>query len=175
MKLVELFVIESTGFNYDLIQEFIIRSWGKLLYLDYLLLPKGSDMSDAEEFVELAEEFLYLTHKKDEDALVELDEWISEGAPMKDGRYLLSRTTVDAVLASCQHAAGTGMILYRFDHTPSTLQPNSWISLTKNPSGYSGKRTEHHLSKTSKIIDTRGLADEGEVIISTNELIKTAD
>lgn len=171
MKLQEL-LTEARG--YTEVQEFIIKSWGKLLYLDYFTLPAGPDMSSSEEFLELVMDYGGAEADGDEDEIETLDEWIGEGARLKNGKYLLSRKTVDAVLSSAQHKAGRQMTLYRFDHTPSQLKPDAWISLTKVDGGYDGKKSEYAIEPDDMIIDALDLADEDEVIVSSNLLIRKA-
>ncbi len=130
------FLEEAHG--YSELQEFVIRAWGKLLYLDYESLPSGKNQSDNLELKKLIREY----NSADEDQIEDLDEFIGEGAPMKNGTNLLSRQTVDHILHSAEHSAGNIRILYRFDHSTSNLRPNSWISLSTKDQGYDGARSE---------------------------------
>lgn len=168
MKSFKEFLLEQAA--YSKLQRFVIQQWGKVLYLDYLSLPMGVD-----ETVRSTAELLNIVNDYEsadgEDERLEIEEWVAEGAPLKNGRYLLSRKTVDAILSSAQHPAGTAMTLYRFDVSPNPLKPNSWISLTRKTSGYSGTATEYQIAPTDLIIDAHGLADDGEVIVNTNLLL----
>lgn len=150
----------------------MIRAWGKLLYIDYLSLPTGRDYSQSEELENLAEEFLYATHNNDEDKLEELDEWISEGCPMKDGRKLLNRTTIDNILTGAQRKAGKVLKLYRYHHGEMKLKPHSWISMTDGTGfKYDGDEHVFEIQPDDLVIDTKGLADKGEYIVRTDLLI----
>ena len=162
------FLQEGRVQSYTPLQRFFIMCWGKLLYLDYERLPAGNDESKNPELKRIMSEYDDL----DDDALEEMDEWIGEGGSMNGGRiHLFSKATVDAVLKSAQHKAGESFTLYRFDHTPNKLRPNSWISLSRRDHGYDGVRSEYSMKPTDLIIDADELADNDEVIVSTNVLI----
>lgn len=170
MLLRELFTLLESH-DYTPTQEFMIKSWGKLLYLDYLKLPSGEDMSNTPEFKSLVKD--YANAEGNDDELEELDEWVNEGAPLTNGKYLINRQTVDVVLSSAQRQAGKRLTLFRFNHTPSKLQPDSWISLTKNENGpYSGDKLTFNIDVDDLIIDAYDLADDEEVIVNTNVLIR---
>ena len=168
MSYFKQFLIES---SYNLLQTFVIKAWGKLLYLDYLSLPEGSDESSNPELISLAKEYEAAEKTKDETKIDELDDWINEGCKMKNGKYLLSKKTIDIILSSAQHKAGKTFTLYRFDHKENKLKPNAWISMTRNSKGYSGNSTAYEIKPDDLIIDAHGLADDQEVIINTNILL----
>lgn len=168
MKNFKQFLVES---SYTALQTFVIKAWGKLLYLDYLSLPEGSDESSNHELIKLAKEYEAAEKSGDEDQIDELDDWINEGCKMKNGKYLLSKKTIDAILSSAQHKAGKNLTLYRFDHQENKLKPNAWISMTRNSKGYSGNSTTYEIKPEDLIIDAHGLADDQEVIINTNLLL----
>jgi hypothetical protein len=164
MKTFKQFLRES---SYSKIQAFMITCWGRLLYLDYELLPHGPDQSKTKEFLKVIDDW----NNADQDEQEGLDEWISEGGKQKDGTKLFSRETVDAVLHQAQHKALNDFDLYRFDHTPSKLRANSWISLTRKDTGYDGERSVFHIKAGTPIIDAHGLADNDEVIMNTTDLM----
>lgn len=166
------FLESSTG-EYTDIQELFIKSWGKLLYLDYLSLPNGGDESQkhADEYKKLIAEY----PEFDAEELVDIEEWVGAGGKLKvNGKtiYLFSRATINAVFKSALRPANSSFILYRFNQSDNTITPNSWISTSKKPEGYSGNMIEIEILRGDPIIDTRGLADDNEVIISTNLYIK---
>jgi hypothetical protein len=163
------FLLEAHG--YEMVEELAIRSWGQTLYIDYLTMPTGKDFSNSQELIDLAEEYLYAVHKKDADKLDELDDWINEGAPMKNGNKLFNKTTIDALFKGCQKKVGKALKLYRFDHTPNKLKPDSWISLTTKDAGYDGERSEFVLDGDDMAINCYELADPGEYIVNTNTLL----
>lgn len=72
MSYFKQFLIES---SYNLLQTFVIKAWGKLLYLDYLSLPVGSDESSNPELINLAKEYEAAEKSKDETKIDELDDW----------------------------------------------------------------------------------------------------
>lgn len=156
---------------YSHVQEFMIRSWGKTLYVDYLSLPMGRNMMNSEELSDLAQEYLTAVKKNNKKKIETLDDWINEGAPLKNGTRIIGRATIDGVFKDCRRRAEKAMTLYRFDHKTNPLKLNSWISLTKVSSGYSGDRIEFSIAPTDLIIDCLNLADEDEVIMDTSVLI----
>jgi hypothetical protein len=157
--------------NNNELQKFIITCWGKLLYLDYLSLPNGKNQINNPALLKTAREYLAAS----EEELEDLDEWAAEGAKLKDGTYLLSRETVDALLHSCETPLDKELTLYRFQSKLESFKQDSWISMTTADSGYSGKRQKYVLPKGTKIIDTHGLADKSEFIVSTNVIINAAN
>lgn len=161
-----LSLLENYSKDYTPVQSFVITAWGKLLYLDYFSLPSGKDFSNSSQLLTIAKEYESASDKEKFD----LDEWISEGCPMKNGSHILNVQTVDAVLTSCQRAV-KNLVLYRFDSSSEPVVPNAWISMTVNSNGkYSGKKSEFNISDL--VIDTKGMADDGEYIVSTNVLRK---
>ena len=167
------FIAEGRVREYTPLQQFFIMCWGKLLYIDYTTLPMGKDETQNPDSMRELRKVMAEYHTLDDDGLEEMDEWIGEGGPMNGRRnYLFSRATIDAVFTGAQHKVAEAFTLYRFDHTPNTLRPNSWISLTRKDHGYDGARSEFHMEPGDLIIDADELADEDEVIVNTNELLK---
>lgn len=169
MKVSDLF--ESA--DYSSLQRFVIIAWGKLLYIDYESLPKGQDHSDDDRLWDYVDDYLR-SNEKERD---EQDEWVAEGMPVKGGVKLLNRTTVDAVFKSAQKPLAKDLKVYRHSDD-SNLRPHSWISVTSlakadNAYKFHGAvKHEYLLPKGTLVIDTHGLADPGELIISTDVLRK---
>ena len=162
--------------SYNKVQKFIIMSWGAILYLDYLSLPNGKSTIGSRQLMDLADEYMEAKEEDDEDKLTELDEWINEGCPMKDGTKLLTRQTVDAVLTSAQHPAGKKLTLYRTTdaHDHDQMKPNLWVSTTTDKyAHYQGdNKMIFEIEPSDLVIDAHSLADDNEYIVSTNTLLK---
>jgi len=157
--------------KYDIIQEFIITQWGRLLYLDWETLPTTGNTNKL-KLIPHIQYFHDITTKEDEEAIEEFEEWVAEG--MYVNNYpLLTLQLFNEIMTSCQVPLENEIEVYRYsdDHI---LKPNKWISMTtiKDNSPYSGKMIEYTLMPGILIIDAHGLADDNEIIINTNELLK---
>ena len=128
-------------------------------------MPRGRGGTGA-ELLDLAREYL----AADKERRNELEEWLQEGAPLKDGRCLVTRDVVDRVLHSCEKPISGPMVIDRYD-SGSMLTPGSWISTTTAGHEYEGTKRSWALPAGTRVVDTAGLADAGEFILSTDVLI----
>ena len=151
-------------------QKFILLAWGQVMYLNYLGLRAGPDLSRDPEFLAEIDEYLKDPHSEDN------IDWVASACPII-GLGEISRATVDSLFKLCQTKAEKDFTLYRYDHDDNALEDNSWISTSlhdkQQTNGFYGdKVSEYAIPKGMNIILTHGLADKDEVIMNTNDLKK---
>lgn len=164
------FLNESSKFN--MIEKFIIQSWGSLLYLSYSFLNNGPDNSDSPELKKLVNEYNNTVDEGDEEEIEESDEWISDGMSV-NGKKILNKNTIDSVFESASISLKKPITLYR-TAASHKLKSGSWVSMTSKQGDYShldGTEKEYLLPAGSKVIDTDGLCDNNEYIVSTDVLL----
>lgn len=148
----------------------VITLWGNTMYLNYMDLPSGPDYTHDSRLINAFNEFM----KEDYDTEKYLDfiEWFDEGAKIK-GSPLLTKKTFDILMHANETVLTEELDVYRSGKIHST----GWMSFTVADSahfyGYKDGNTDSHLfilKPGAKVIFTRGLADENEIIINANQL-----
>jgi hypothetical protein len=157
--------------QYDQYQEFIIKMWGKLLYLDWETLPTEGNMIKSK----LLQHIIYynnLDPAENAYEIKEFEEWVPEGMSVNK-RPTLTLQLFNNIMNSCQTSLENKIEVYRYSDN-YILKPHKWISLTtiKDSSPYFGKKSTYILEPGTLVIFTKGLADKNEIIINTDELIK---
>ena len=158
-------------FGYDTLQSCLVHAWGGTLYLDYDTLPSGpGDKSQLLRHLE--KDYVRAVEKDDQDEVMDLQEWLGEGAPIKIGsqrKYLLTKQLCDMIYTSCLKPLDEDLVIYKSGDGKSS---GRWISVTINKGQYPdyGEEREYILSKGTKVIFTEGLCDDGELIINSSLL-----
>lgn len=152
---------------------FAIYLWGALLYMTEHYLPntKSYDESQAEEFA-----IETLKHIKSGNKLEiekEMD-WWSDGAPIDNGRILLTRQLFDKWISKAEKQISKPLIIKRYSKNMKQIDKNRWMSFTIGTESYSHQGPEHiyELQKGAKVIYADGIADKDEIIIRSDELLK---
>lgn len=152
---------------------FVIKLWGSLLYMSYDGFKSGEDLSKTKDFENMRDEYM---NTQDQDDLDELNEWIDEGARLKNGKSLINKTTIDSIFSSAETKLPEEMIVYKTHLKNDIPRKDRWISTTLNKGVYGSDKnqdlieTQYKLPKGTPVIFTHGLADKDEIIINTNNL-----
>jgi hypothetical protein len=159
-------------FGYDTVQSCLVHAWGGTLYLDYDGLPSGS--GDKNQLLRhLEKDYVRAVENDDQETLMDLQEWLGEGAPLKLGsqrrEYLLTKQLCDIIYTSCLKPLDKDLVIYKSGDGKNS---GRWISVTINKGQYLdyGEEKEYTLTKGTKVIFTEGLCDDGELIINSSVL-----
>jgi hypothetical protein len=157
-----------------IIGDFAVKMWGKVLYVDYGLLPSGPGDLDRLKFyiskyLQMDEDRLGVYDKEDE------EDWFYEGASIR-GEKLMTKKVYDQMLRykEVKVKSPFGMKVYRSGEVRTGW--NSFIALNeKAGKGYGSAAQptfEYKLPRGAKYIATDGYADDDEVIIDGSQVPK---
>lgn len=166
-------------YGYDKYTYFAILLWGATMYIDYDNMPSGS--GNMKELEEAVNEFLVHLKNNNGDInaseVAEMIEWFCEGAPLTDGSYVLSKKLYDKLMINGQTKLNHELnVIKRSSDKITKIKPNRWMSFTMSDlskNAWHGDHTlEYTLPKGTKVIFADSIADDYEVIINSNEILK---
>lgn len=190
--LVDSFLIEARGQptlpKYTTLQKFAIMLWGGLGYLDANYPDSIPNESTAlKTIMPDIEEYIDLKSAQDSDA-DDIGEWFMEGAP-KNGKQYFSKNLFYSLLDSAQTTLTEPLTVRKFFTNKNEYATNekamarlardknrygSWT--TQEVDNYFGNAKNEAMVEVtmpvgSKVILADGLADVGEVIIKSGEIL----
>lgn len=154
-------------------QKGLIIAWGQLLYLEAHNLPETVDKIAyddvaSKDYVEETFSDLYSAYvNDDEDAMEDINEWITSGATINKGTPVLSRSWIFGELDKMTVPLTEDTIVYR---TTDKILPG-YSSYTLNDSPYYDNLTHYKfiLPKGFRVVKTYGMADKDELIINLSD------
>ena len=94
--------LKDAASKYTEVEKLFVAGWGSLLYLNidqYKGIP-DSQLASMDHVYDVAKEYAEARSSNDRDTMLDLDEWIEEGGPMKGGLYLFNYNRMDRILRS---------------------------------------------------------------------------
>ena len=168
--------LKDAASKYTEVEKLFVAGWGSLLYLNidqYKGIP-DSQLVSMDHVYDVAKEYAEARSSNDKDTMLDLDEWIEEGGPMKDGLYLFNYNRMDRILRSAAEKTRLKepLTITRAERTSRSLEDigkewNSWSAGTKSGSVFGGKGDQSFavdLPAGTPVIYGHGLADPEEII-----------
>ena len=168
--------LKDAASKYTEVEKLFVAGWGSLLYLNidqYKSIP-DSQLASMDHVYDVAKEYAEAHSSNDRDAMLDLDEWIEEGGPMKDGLYLFNYNRMDRILRNAAEKTKLKepLTIIRAERTSRSLEDigkewNSWSAGTKSGSVFGGKGDQSFtvdLPVGTPVIYGHGLADPEEII-----------
>jgi len=168
--------LKDAASKYTEVEKLFVAGWGSLLYLNidqYKSIP-DSQLASMDHVYDVAKEYAEARSSNDRDAMLDLDEWIEEGGPMKDGLYLFNYNRMDRILRSAAEKTRLKepLTITRAERTSRSLEDvgkewNSWSAGTSAGSVFGGKGDQSltvDLPVGTPVIYGHELADPEEII-----------
>ncbi len=130
--------LKDAASKYTEVEKLFVAGWGSLLYLNidqYKGIP-DSQLASMDHVYDVAKEYAEARSSNDKDTMLDLDEWIEEGGPMKDGLYLFNYNRMDRILRSAAEKTKLKepLTIIRAERTSRSLGDigKEWNSLWSN-------------------------------------------